>query len=156
MDDLLIFIRALLVADADLLAAFLAAGGTGVSVVSPDQRVTASYPRIVLSGDEGSQLSYGDGLAKFFNGTVRTEIVTRQSEICPDGLDVLRAIQRRCFQLLLGDPATGLLPMLGRTVSSDWNVTVFRQTNPTRMLPVNDPTFSRHLTTYAVQLNRAV
>jgi hypothetical protein len=164
MDDLLIYIRALLLADADLQAAYLAAGASEVRVIPPTERATASYPCQVLEGEEGAQLSFGENAnPKYFEGRVRLEIVTRTSVACPDALDTLRTIQARTRDLLLGNRSLSLDGIQGQAISAGqplapqvagWNVPVFRQTSPTRMIPAMDPTIYRHLTTYAVTLNR--
>lgn len=155
MDDLLIFIRALLIADADLQAAYLAAGASEVRVIPPTERSNASYPCQVLEGEEGAQLAFSENAnPKYFNGVVRLEIVTRTSPACSDALDTLRTIQARTRDLLLGNRSLSLDGIQGQAISADWNVPVFRQTSPTRMIPATDPTIYRHLTTYAVTLNR--
>jgi hypothetical protein len=155
MDDLLIFIRALLRADADLQAAYLAAGASEVRVIPPTERANASYPCQVLEGEEGAQISFSEnGNPKYFEGIVRLEIVTRTSGDCPDALDTLRTIQDRTRDLLLGNPKKTLPGIQGQAISADWNIPTFRQTSPTRMIPAMDPTIYRHLTTYAVTLNR--
>jgi hypothetical protein len=155
MDDLLIFIRALLIGDATLLDAFQDAGASAVRVIPPSERANASYPCQVLEGEEGAQMPFSEnGNPKFFQGVVRLEVVTRTSGDCPDALDTLRTIQARTRDLLLGNRNLALPGIQGRAISDDWNVPVFRQTSPTRMVPATDPTIYRHLTTYAVTLNR--
>ena len=156
MRDLLQFIRALLVGDTFLLALYQAAGAAKVSVIAPHQRAGATYPKIILEGEEGEQESFGDNLPKFFRGKVRLEIVTRQSDACPDALDTLRQLQDRQRDLLLGNSALDLPGIQGRAVSSAWNVPRFFQCSPTRTLPTSDPTIQRHLTTYDVLLNRVL
>ena len=156
MRDLLQFIRALLIADKLLLSIFQAAGMTVVSVVAPHQRAGATYPKLILEGEEGSQETFGDNLPKLFRGKVRLEIVTRQSDACPDALDTLRQLQDRQRDLLLGNRALKLSGIQGQTVSPSWNVPSFSQCSPTRTLPTSDPTIQRHLTTYDVLLNRNI
>ena len=167
VDDLLVYCRLLLVGDAPLqalfaanldpaaLAATLAVGEPAVAVVDPENRALAAYPRIVLSGEEGEQASYGDPMPKFYDGRLRLEVVTRQSDACPSPLSALTAIKGRCQALLGGDPTQGLPGVRGQRVSPVWQVSAFHQVRPTGRLPVTDPEFKRHLTTYAALLNRA-
>lgn len=165
MRDLLQFIRFLLVGnpalsqlpDPVLLGLFIAAGASRVSVVAPHARAGATYPKIVLEGEEGQQEEKtGDGQAKFFRAKVRMEIVTRQSDVCPDALDTLWGLQSRLLDLLLGNAALSLPGVQGQRVSPAWQVSSFSQCNPTRTMAGSDPTIQRHLATYDVLLNRAI
>ncbi len=143
--------------DAVLMMLFESAGASSVSSVDPDERVQALYPRLVLTGDEGEQEQTGDADASRIRGTVRLEIVTQQSETCPDDLDLLDKLKARVTDLLLGRPDQLLPPMQGRnfTVSGNsYNVSVFCQVRPTGRLPVSDPTMKRWGATYRVQLSR--
>jgi len=170
MDDLLIYIIALFCGDGAgrppdpvLLALFRGAGQVGVSCVDPDERTQAAYPRLVLSGAEGEQNQTGDGQADIFDGDVRLEIVTRQSDAVPDEIDLLALLKARCTDLLLGNPRPGLPPLpalpplQGRVVTvggNSYNVAAFRQVRPTGRLPAEDPTIKRWGGVYRVKLCR--
>jgi hypothetical protein len=157
MDDLIIYLHALLTGDATLLAIFTAAGAPRVSVTDQQNRSAASYPRMILEGEEGEEAPHGDkNFAKIFTGKVRLEIVTRQSDTCLDGLAALNAIKAQNLNLLRGNRAFGLNGITGVAVSASYNVPVFRQCSPTRRLPSIDPTIYRHLTTYDVMMNRTI
>lgn len=156
MEELLIFIRSLLVNDPILLAAYVAAGSTSVSVLTPRQRTVASYPRIILEGHEGEQVSFSENSRpKFTNGTVRLEIVTRKSDSDPLPLQTLYAIQEQVTELLLGNPVTGVPGIKGQQVGSKYNVPIFKQCNPSGLVPpLTDTTVERWRGTYDCQLNR--
>ena len=120
-------------------------------------RATAAYPRIVLDGDEGEQESFGDNAPpKFFNGQVRIEIVTRETDGRPDPDAQIANIRTRCVQIALGSKLTPTLKGVVFTGASGekWSVTRLTQVRPTGPLPVVDPVFCRHRTTLAVSLNR--
>lgn len=157
MDDLLIHLRALLVGDPVLLSVFVSCGKDVVEVVDPMGRAEASYPRIILDGDDGSQMNFADNAApKFFDGEVRIEIVTRRDDdYCPDHLATLRAIQSRCVALLLGNEIAGIESLKGTRFVGDsgeaWCLTQWRQGSG-RFLTVTDPKYKRHLTKFPVQL----
>ena len=166
MDDLLIFIIALFcgsggqsqLSDPVLLALFQGANQAAVTCVDPDERTAAAYPRLLLSGDEGEQAQTGDASAKFFDGTVRLEIVTRSSDAVPDELDLLDSLKARCTALLLGSEKAPLPPMQGRVITAAsgnaYNVSTFSQVRPTGRLPAEDPTIKRWGATYRVKLCR--
>ena len=165
MDDLLVFIIALFCGDGQsqppdlvLLTLFQRANQAAVTCVDPEERTAAAYPRLLLSGDEGEQAQTGDGNAKFFDGTVRLEIVTRASDAVPDELDLLDNLKARCTALLLGSEKAALPPMQGRTFTaaggSSYNVSTFSQVRPTGRLPAEDPTIKRWGATYRVKLCR--
>lgn len=157
MDDLIAFLHGLLAGDSALATAFSNAGGTnGVDVADQDNRTTAAYPRIVLTGDEGSQMQFGENdRPQFFDGVVRIEIVVRQvsEAVQSDPLASLYAIRDRLTDLLLGNDTLNLHGVRGTTVSANWTCTRFRQ-REARRLPSVDPVFKRHETVYAVQLCR--
>ena len=164
MDDLLIFLIALFCGngaaqppDPVLLKLFQSAGQSAVACVDPDERIRAGYPRLLLSGEEGEQQQTGDGDAKFFEGSVRLEIVTRSSDAVPDELDQLASLKARCTDLLLGNPRLKLPPLQGQVFGisgNAYNIAVFCQRRPTGRLPAEDPTIKRWGATYRVKLCR--
>jgi hypothetical protein len=165
MDDLQAFIGLLLATDPALMAVFAAAGkvdreGNGVvQVLDADARQAADYPRILLKGDLGDQRGYGEtARPKFFDGRFHVEIVTRQTDAIKEPLTTLYTILNRVNDLLLGTPAQGDDPGLpgvkGQILSTKWKCTDFRQVKPTGRLPVTDPAYKRHGSTFWVRLNR--
>lgn len=156
MRDLLIYIRAMLKGDPILLQLFVACGKTEVSVVNSDQRSTATYPRIILEGDDGKAVEFADDSAPWmFDTEVRLEIVTCKDDLCIDHVGTLRDIQARCMTLLLGDHDTNTEGLKGLKFRGDsgqaWNVSGWSQ-GSARFLTVNDPKYKRHLTKFPTQL----
>ena len=80
--------------------------------------------------------------------------VTKQDQNVSDGLSLLRNIQARTLELLVGDPSDLVTGIKGTRVSTRWQVVEIHQTSPTGMLPKPDPTFERHRATYAVNFYR--
>jgi hypothetical protein len=165
MDDLQAFVGLLLATDPDLMQIFADLGQTDadgngvVQVMDADARLAADYPRILLKVDEGDQHSTGDlSRAKFFDGRLHIEIVTRQTDAVLAPLMLLYAIHNRVTDLLLGIPAKGDDPGLpgikGQTLSGKWKCCCFDQVKPTGRMPVTDPAFKRHQATYSVKINR--
>lgn len=176
MDDLIIYLRYLLRNDALLQAICVAAGatpkvpgGSPVAVVDENLRDQASYPRIILTAEEGEQHEVGDNsLAAFFEGKLMLEIVTYQQDgVDNDGLATLNAIKARCQDIIVGDPNNPrVLPGIkgqnlvlqalpGQQITAPkYKIDRLYQTNPTRRLPVTQVDFRRHMTTYAVMYHR--
>lgn len=154
--DLFIYLRERLVTDAPLKSLFLGAGSSSVSVVQPDQRTTAKYPRIVAEVEEGKPEKFGEITAPdILNGRYRLEIVTRQDEkLCPDPTLLRMQISDRCRAVLLGgDEETRAVA--GEEFTGDsgakYSVTQFDLVK-VRSLLVNDPLFSRGEIVFSLQL----
>lgn len=147
MDDLILYIRALLADDDAMLSIFQDCGKSAVSVKSMDSRAQAAYPRIVLDGDDGELMNQGeDEGPEFYDCEFRLEIVTRKDDYCPDERETLRQIQTRCYELLKVRGIT----FVGKS-GTQWCLTQWRQKSA-RFLPVTDPLYKRHQTKFAVQL----
>lgn len=157
MDELLIYLRTLFVNDVILKGIFVAAGQPEVSCVSISERITASYPRIILFGNEGNQLQYGDNIPKFFKGSFNVEAVARKTDLNQTPLATVRAIEKRIRQLVLGAPQLNpsIHGLQGTVVGSDFRVDVVDQVW-SQLLPKYDPTVERWGVFYNILLNQYV
>lgn len=174
MDELLGFLFDRLNGDLQLTDLYRKAGGAagGRLVIAPHQRTAASYPRVVLSGEEGRGQSFSEDEGPvLLDGHITFEILTRRDDnTCPKPLDTLRRLQRRLMALLLGDDRQGIEPVKGQIVFNPedapdadgnggdpnayrWNVMQLKQTAG-RILPTTSPDFVRHETVFQVGLYR--
>lgn len=163
MDDLIAYIISLFNTDTTatgcLLPIFQAAGVPTLTaaILAPKQRTNAVYPRVIVYGYEGKQISYSENRGnKFERGILKVEIGSKRSEADPDALSTLVAIKKRCRNLLLGNYyAIPRIPSTqGVQISSSYRVDSFVETTPTGYVDTDDPTFERWEGSYAVLLNR--
>ena len=160
MNDLIEYIIALFKADADMIAICVDAGAVGVSVVSPEQRTKAAYPRIIVYGDTGRQDPTGDVAPVFFASTLWIEAVARASDPTTppsnanNPLAIVRALEARISELILGNRNLGLQGLQGTQFSDAWRCDSCFQRSA-GLLPKgagNEPTIERWGASYGLKL----
>jgi hypothetical protein len=156
LDAVLAYWYAYLSQDAVLAAAATAAGWNGTSpwILMPQQRYVATYPSIVIGFDGGRSRPQGDdySASKWANGTLTNEICCKMGDVDLDPITSVIQIQARLRQLLLGDPALELLPLVGTAISSQYNITECDIMGE-RWLPATDNTYQRYLLPCHLQVN---
>lgn len=153
---ILAFWFAYLSADTTLTALATAAGWNGTSpwILMPQQRYVATYPSLVIGFDSGDSALEGDdySMSKWTNGMLTNEIALKMGDLNLDPIGAAINLDARLRQLVLGDPATLLKPLVGRELNSQYNIT---QANIKRAhwLPVTDNTYQRIMTPVELQIN---
>lgn len=151
MDEILIYIRSLLVNDSILQSLWQGAGKSSVSCISHAQRTQADYPRIVYAGYQGKGFMSGDAIPKFFNGTLEIEVVARKSVNNQQPLEFVRLCEARILLLILGNKRHGMSPLQG-TRTGNYSISTCNQ-NYSMLLPKYDPTIERWGCQFEVTIN---
>ena len=156
MDDLIAYVINLFRTDPILLAYFTAAGQSKVAVGYPGNRVNATYPFLVVYGYEGSQTPYGENnRPKFFRGTLKIEIVAKESNSNTAPLATVNLIKKRITYLLLGSPGPpSFQGIQGRFLSQQIRCDSFYEKDPTGYIDEMDPTLKKWGGSYSALLNQ--
>ena len=161
MDDLIAYVRALLRADAALLALWTAAGKSSVDIGLPNGQDAATFPRLVLDARLGDGVPTGEGQSCFENGSLAVYTFAKQSDATPTPATLCWQIDRRLCDLLMGSRRLSLPGLTGvRLPSSEpgqpprYAVTVFRNAGAGGMGADSTPQVRRLMRSFRVQLSK--
>jgi hypothetical protein len=128
MDELIVFLRQLLIQDTVFAGVCASAGSAKAIITAPRQRAVASYPKTVIDGDDGDDVWTGDILPKYFRARLRLEFYARLSDADTDPLGTRQKMFNRARDLITGIPANAANGMVsipgitGQVVGPNWRV----------------------------------
>lgn len=155
MDELIAFVRSLLLADSGIQGIFTASGRPIVIVRSPGGASDAVYPVIIIDALPGGDITQGEGYPRFSEGSLKLYIVARRSDVAASPARLVWDISNRIQDIIRGNRHAGLLPLQGRATGTKYKCVICRNVLPSGPVSDPDPEVSRFVLTYKIFLLRS-
>lgn len=165
MDDLIAYLRQLLMSDVPIRALF-SLYGSAVIVRAPSGESPEEFPSFTLTGAPGAGMPQGEG--GFFTATGAVSLITVARDTdTKAAVETMWPLVNRAIYLISGDgkpgePEGGIInvrlpsinPLTGAASDPVWAVSQCRTVLPNGPLSDPDPLVARHKTTFKVELFR--